>query len=389
LHDPTVSHNLCRYRRVAILDVDPGQPLLSAPGLLSLHIIRHPRFAPPFANCSTAAKAHFFGGITPRSSVERWEEIVQDLIQTWRLDWAYSPLEDSPEDIEGNSELIGTVIPLVINTHGWMKGYGAELQRKLELMAEPTHIFTLAEPNSQNTDFFESQESSSGAALQYQLQPLPPSPLSSRFTANDLRSISILSYFHLIPNSQDLDTRAVPTVIWDTSRALCDTPPWKVSYGKNNAIKHVYLTGPWADGVVPSEIARVMDCAVVGLVATEEDIPSFPHQDDDPSDGVPIPYIQGEDPPTPEYSRCLGLALIRAVDTSSGNFHILTPVEPRLLSSCRVVLKGDLTLPIWGFLRFGEAPAGETPYIDWGTARGVRGGEKKRIRRNLMRKGQV
>ena len=48
--------------------------------------------------------------------------------------------------------------------------------------------------------------------------------------------------------------------------------PWEVSYAageEERAIDAVYLVGPWADDVVQSEIATVMDCAIVGLTAAD------------------------------------------------------------------------------------------------------------------------
>jgi len=162
-------------------------------------------------------------------------------------------------------------------------------------------------------------------------------------------------------------------------------PPWQVSYGRDKAIKRVYLTGPWTDDVVPSEIDRVMDCAIVALMEVDDDaISSLP--DNAQSS---IPYIQGDKAPQAKHTKCLGLALIRAVDPSKESFHVLTPLDVSSLANCHVVIKGELSLPVWGFLRFGEAPAADAPYLDWGMTRGVRGGEKKRIRRNLMRKGQM
>lgn len=177
-----------------------------------------------------------------------------------------------------------------------------------------------------------------------------------------------------------------PLITWDTSRALCDVAPWKVSYGTSRAIQRIYLTGPWADDVVPGEIARVLDCAIVGLMEVDEDELT---SDDLDTTSTSIPYVQGDEAPLAEYSKCLGLALIRAVDTPTESLHVLTPVDTPSLSSCRALMKGELGLPVWGFLRFGEAPSADAPYLDWGMARGVRGGEKKRIRRNLMRKAQM
>jgi polynucleotide 5'-hydroxyl-kinase GRC3/NOL9 len=76
--------------------------------------------------------------------------------------------------------------------------------------------------------------------------------------------------------------------------------------------------------------------------------------------------------------------------------HILTPVPPHLFSKCRVLVKGEMELPLWGMLDFRSDVEGviagvekaKVPYLQWGKGEGL-GGEKRRVRRNLMRKGQM
>ena len=77
--------------------------------------------------------------------------------------------------------------------------------------------------------------------------------------------------------------------------------------------------------------------------------------------------------------------------------HVLTPLPPHLLAKCRIVVKGEMELPIWGMLDFrvdGESGSvagvekSKVPYLQWGKGEGI-GGERRRVRRNLMRKGQM
>lgn len=76
--------------------------------------------------------------------------------------------------------------------------------------------------------------------------------------------------------------------------------------------------------------------------------------------------------------------------------HLITPLPPHLLQSGRVFVKGELELPIWGMLDFRSIDNGDVagversrvPYLKWGKSEAA-GGERRRIRRNLMRKGQV
>jgi polynucleotide 5'-hydroxyl-kinase GRC3/NOL9 len=75
--------------------------------------------------------------------------------------------------------------------------------------------------------------------------------------------------------------------------------------------------------------------------------------------------------------------------------HVLTPLPALLFTASNALVKGEMELPIWGMLDFrndGDEVAGvekgSVPYLQWGKGEGL-GGEKRRVRRNLMRKGQM
>ncbi|KAJ1018150.1 hypothetical protein NDA16_005016 [Ustilago loliicola] len=150
-------------------------------------------------------------------------------------------------------------------------------------------------------------------------------------------------------------------------------------------------------------------------------------------------------------TRCAGLGIVRSIDPASGQIHLLTPLDPTFLqeiqqSRCRIgLVKGALELPVWASLDFeaikearesrldvppatyqpnaeagasGEGenevpllagmPRNQVPYLEWphaGTTGPSRqkgkqaamnghdgpiqlGSEKRRVRRNLMRKSQ-
>ena len=100
----------------------------------------------------------------------------------------------------------------------------------------------------------------------------------------------------------------------------------------------------------------------------------------------------------PDVSKCLGLALIRSISPTSSHMQILTPIPPSLLTQCRILVKGELELPVWGMLDFreGDKVRGgsrgmgvDVPYLRWGRGGDVVGGERRKIRRNLMRRGQM
>ena len=119
-----------------------------------------------------------------------------------------------------------------------------------------------------------------------------------------------------------------------------------------------------------------------------------------------LPYVQGAPPPSPHTSRCLGLGLIRGVSSLSSTstsaaaasaptqLQLLTPIPPRLLCTARVLVMGEMQLPVWGMLDFrtlddvAGVEKGRVPYLRWGKGEGA-GGERRRVRRNLMRRAQM
>ena len=288
----------------------------------------------------------------------------------YRLD-IQTPIDDFP--IDDDDERITESIPLVVNTMGWTKGLGADLLLKIHDIVQPTGIFEVEAPVYD--DYW--PPSRPGAGI-HRLEPILQLP-NAPFGATDLRMLNLLSYFHAIfPPSPSPSScyRQVTASTWNTSLPLCAQPPYAVDVSL--AIDQIMLTGAGAEDVVPSEVLGVLNVAVVGLVDCEDDQTVM-------QEGG-LPYVQAAPPPTPTHSTCRGLALIRAV--SENVFHILTPVPSELLGRTRVLVKGEMELPVWGMLDFREEKKEVLPYLQWHKGQGI-GAEKRRVRRNLMRRGQA
>lgn len=308
-----------------------------------------------------------------------------------------------PDD-ESIDTRVTDVTPLVVNTMGWTKGLGADMNAKIEELAEPTHVFEIIGPEEKGWptappayDFYD--QSAPSKAFQYTLEAISPNLTNTHFNAVDQRNLNILSYFHAIfpPiastsfSSPSTPIRQTTATKWETSHPLCARYPYEVDWSQ--AFDQVILIGAGYEDVIPSEISNVLNGAIVGLVEYEpgtED-PVYP----DSSGAQELPYAQGRDLPVPSTSTCHGLALIRAVSPSSSHMHILTPIPPAILARCRMIVKGELELPIWGMLDFTDAnegvagvEKGRVPYLQWGKSEGL-GGERRRVRRNLMRKAQM
>ncbi|KAG1822276.1 hypothetical protein EV424DRAFT_1398775 [Suillus variegatus] len=385
---------LTRFQRVAYLECDVGQSEFTPGGLVALNIIDTPVFGPPFTHPSLPYRAHYVGATSPRCSPAHYLTAVQTLLETYKFE-----IQTSMPDDESIDTRVTDVIPLVVNTMGWTKGLGANLNAKIEEFADPTHVFEVVGPEEKSWPAYDILQSAPTKALQHTLEAISPNLANAHFNAVDQRNLNILSYFYAIfPSITSMSfpypsapLRQMTATKWETSHPLCARYPYEVDWSR--AFDQVILIGAGYEDVIPSEISNVLNGAIVGLVECE------PGTEDpvylDPSGARELPYVQARHTPAPSTSTCHGLALIRAISPSSSHMHILTPVSPTILARCRMIVKGELELPIWGMLDFTDPNEGVTgvdkgrvPYLQWGKSEGL-GGERRRVRRNLMRKAQM
>jgi polynucleotide 5'-hydroxyl-kinase GRC3/NOL9 len=246
---------------------------------------------------------------------------------------------------------------------GWNKGLGADLTRQIQDMVEPTYVFEVEAPAFEsgwppaallprNDTFVQPNNMKLNV-----LEPIAAPILANNYSPADHRNLSILSYFHAIfPSFQPkTELQQISASSWDTALPLCARPPYEVDW--TQALDKVFLTGSGMEDVVPPEIERVLNGAIVGLVSCEADAIDV---DPNPSNQT-IPFTQGASAISPSISTCRGLALVRSVSSNSAHLHVLTPLPSYLLAKCRVLVKGELELPVWGMLDFrSDGGLGET-----------------------------
>ncbi|KAM6499009.1 hypothetical protein JOM56_006957 [Amanita muscaria] len=427
---------LTRFERVAYLECDLGQSEFTPGGMVALHVIEDYCLGPPFTHPTIPIAAHYIGGTSPRSSPAHYLASVQALFQTFELD-IRNPLlpYGGRVDISTEDELLVRMsdsIPLVVNTMGWHKGLGADLTQRIQDIVQPTHIFDFCVQKS-----FGNHKNIGNTVLGYeqtphsyaQIDPIvlsPASPLHTQYTPADRRVINILSYLHAMfpplspervePSTVSLEQTTVTS--WRTALPLCSQPPYAVDC--QTALDRIVLVGGGTEDVTPAEVGHVLNGALVGIVSSwgadgvinpekaMEDVQGQPLSQDLSSQ---MPYVQCASPPIPASSTCIGLALVRSVShcsplaatrTTAGvekELHVLTPVPPSLLKHARILVKGEMELPVWGMLDYSGDEDGwkkgvtgveweKVPYLQWGKGEGV-GAEKRRVRRNLMRKAQM
>lgn len=354
---------------------------------------------PPFTHPSIPFASHYVGATSPRTSPSHYLDSIQALMQQYEIDVRNVVLDEySPDDEDGR---ISSSIPLVVNTMGWTKGLGADLARKAEDIIEPSDIFAFTSPSAEDEPVYGSGDAGPSSAhppgpRYYHVENVSPDNAVSHYTAADHRNLAILSYFHAVfPQERPVSPYASSSVTaWCTTLPLCAQPPYEVDW--QTAFDELILTGAGSEDVVPSEAPKALNCAIVALVSCELGT----REVEAPTEPIAplLPYTQGAAPPLPNTSRCFGLAFVRAITPfSHTRLQLLTPVPAHHLAATRVLVMGELQLPVWGMLDFrtldgaGEIAGyerGRVPFLRWGKGEGA-GGERRRVRRNLMRKGQM
>ncbi|KAF8709245.1 mRNA cleavage and polyadenylation factor CLP1 P-loop, partial [Rhizoctonia solani] len=376
-----------RYHSVAFIDCDLGQSEFTPGGMVSLNVLKTPVLGPPFTHDNPPRYAHFIGGNSPKTSPSHYLAALGDLAQRYQLELKYSEsLND--ENVDNDLTKNPGSVPLVINTQGWVKGLGADLLRSIEGLFTPTHIVEFQTPRiSSSFDLFQAQppsyskdfgrDPSTNPCRLINLSPILPSSRSPRFSAADLRSLTLASYFYSRNHKDNHVDQSYSIACWDTSLSMRNIAP--ISIDIRSALESITIVSPTGDDVVQADISRAIVCGIVGLVVP--DFPSKPAQ---------MIYAQGALPPPPQNSRCIGLGFVRGA--SATHLHLLTPVPANQLRLCRILVLGELTMPVWAFLDPEKDTNEEDglPFLQWGRSIAEEaGGERKRIRRNIMRRGQL
>ena len=274
-------------------------------------------------------------------------------------------------------------IPLIVNTQGWVRGLGADLSGRISDMIKPSHVFTFG------TNGGDAFEPSIAGAAHHELEAISPGEAPLTLNAHDARGLSLVSYFHSALHGED--------VSWSTNSSLCSMSPWEIQC--RVAIDYIAISGAEGENVVPEELENALVGGIVGLTRSEI---QGRHEVD-----AGFPYIQGGELPPPAHSECVGVALVRYASGEEGVIHLITPVDGDQLASCRVLVKGDIEVPVSAMLNYESDVEQNTeaitskrletlfgverrrvPFLQWASTQGV-GVAKRRARRNVMRRGQV
>lgn len=414
------------YERIAYLDTDLGQPEFTPPGFVSLSVVSDPILGerdhasweetradslvpagPAFTHLAQPLSSHYLGSTSPASDPSGYISAISALLATYALEVEYPSLDDAPpsrrhrrgqathEPPRGGapSARHRERVPLVINTQGWVKGLGADLLAKIKAESQPSHIYSFVETVENGPAAFDGAPavpaaysmippSANAPYFLSSLPPAPPSPLESKWSAVDLRMLSLVSYFHSVPLAELSG--------WDFTAPLIGVAPYEFDWRQEKGqVAQVHVV-EGAD-VAYEHALRALNGSVVALVHDASPAASAAAR--------PFPYDPSTSLPSPGTSRALGLAVVHSVSPATSTLHLLTPLPPAALASSAPLslVKGPLELPVALMLDFTASPSeaehgiagvewAEVPYLSVDAAEGA---GRRRVRRNLMRRGQA
>lgn len=293
---------LRRHSRVAYLDTDVGQPEFTPPGCLSLTIVDRETVdlkVPP-------ERCFFFGDVSSKRDPEIYLTYVSALYDYYHKHYHQFSANASPSK---------TGVPLIVNTPGWVKGIGYDVLVDMLNHIAPTHVVNICiSVKSKNlpSGAFWSHNGDYGAVTLIEISSARQDSLNrSVLVQKDsryLRDLSIVTYFRQCFPS-DLNFSSMKEI----AQKLAAHIPYEVSVSAVK-IKHLHCEVPKA------EIFYSLNATIVGLAVDSEGSGHLP--------------------------RCVGLGIVRGVDTLRQVLYIITPVSQDVLEDVDVLLQGFIQIPI-------------------------------------------
>lgn len=347
---------------VDYLEGDLGQTEFTPAGCLSLSTVKEPLLGPPFTHQHNPEHMIYYGQSSCESDLDRYLESLKLL---WRR------RSQSRESA------------VVINTMGWVKGFGFQLLVDMIRFFPVSHVVQLS--HSGVTQFPALSPEFLRTARGYQTHPpaqtsldefteshSPPQSYShlmvrSEFEGagrqgtsrlqrtNELRDLALLGYLSQL---QSPDSGPV--------RPLHSLTPYQVPHT-------AVALGVVHCDVVPTHMFYAANASLVGLCCLTEKVLSR---------GGPVLLSQAPICP------CVGFGILRGIDMARGLYFLLTPVEPSVLRKVNCLLIGGISLPSC-ILTKQPGIEGEMPYVTSDYSFELTGAGKLRVFKGLIRPGHM
>ncbi|XP_057952159.1 polynucleotide 5'-hydroxyl-kinase NOL9-like isoform X2 [Malania oleifera] len=291
-----------KYERVAYLDTDVGQTEFAPPGCLSLSVIDKEIEDLTIPCLKTPERAFFFGDVSSKRDPEAYLNYILALYDYYKEYCMFSKSKSSRNT------------PLLVNTPGWVKGIGYNTLVDMLKRIAPSHVVKISVPcerkNLPDGAFWldgDCDETQKLFEINSARQDFSDRLMLVQKDARLLRDMRIMAYFRqCIPNNMNIST------IRELAHALVSHPPYEISISSVK-IRHLHCQVP------RTEIFRSLNASLVGLAISSEESEQFSH--------------------------CVGLGIVRAIDTSKHLLYVITPVPQSTLEKVDLFLQGFVQIP--------------------------------------------
>lgn len=355
LNQIVLEAGVCEY-----LDIDPGQSEFSNPYTLSLTKVTEPVFGMnvPSSACSDPNKtSHYYGFLSPQHQPRQYIQIIKELYAK------HSPHHS-----------------LVVNTAGWIKGYGKELLEEITAFIHPDHLVFLTYDDEEDI----SDNSDVTDLLTYtHCDTLPGINRSSRYSPVQLRMFHKMRYFHEKEQRYDFASHLLgqAPVTLAYQNVLDDT-----FIGVNAVCVLGYDTADFH----MDDVWLMVEASIVGLyLVHEDDYTELEHAAHLPRTAAHPFYLDLSAFAKASYAKLLfgGLAMVHLVDCPTNTLRLYLPspnqdfIKFHLQHNHKlIVVKGEGDIPVCELTH----PAFKSvPYLN---DAGSKIGGVWRARRNVMRK---
>ncbi|XP_030531197.2 polynucleotide 5'-hydroxyl-kinase NOL9 [Rhodamnia argentea] len=296
---------LQRYKRVAYLDTDVGQPEFTPPGFLSLTIVDKLTPDLTIPCLKTPERCFFFGDISAKRDPAAYLKCIFALSDY---------LREEHQGLNRGEDPAVVGLPLVINTPGWVKGVGYDVLVKTLKYIAPTHVVKInisVESKNLPPGYFWLDEDCDETVHLIEIKSARQDSFNrSVLTQKDarlLRDMRITAYFRqCFPSSSNI------TKIKELAHALASHPPYEVPVSAIK-IKHLHCQVP------STEVFYSLNASIIGLAISSN------KPDDVPS--------------------CVGLGIVRGIDLLKGSIYVITPVPLKMLVKVDLFLQGFIQIP--------------------------------------------
>lgn len=278
-----------------------GQPEFSPPGCLSLHIVDEAITDMRNPVLREADRCCFYGDISSKGDPESYLNSLF-LLYTYFIEKYRCP----------GSEML----PLIVNTPGWVKGTGFDMLVEMLRYICPTIVVPIR-TRMQRKNLPDGMFWLTGGETEPKVITIDAASRDSlsksslkRKDGGGMRERRLVEYFKQCFSSDiSLATNK------ELAYALASLPPYEVPFS-DVTVMHLHCEVP------RTEIWHSVNATIVGL-ASSCDTPATAHA---------VPW-------------CVGLGIVRGVDVQRGLLYVITPVDVQHLQSVDLLLQGLIEIP--------------------------------------------